>query len=163
MDVFRHNAAAWDIEVAQANPWAIPASAAEVAAAREGRWGVKLTNTQHAPRSWFPAEMRGVRILALASGGGQQAPILAAAGADVTVLDASPAQLAQDRLVAAREKLVLRIEQGDMADLSRFPDGSFDLVFNPVSSLFIPEVLPVWRECYRVLRPGGSLLAGFLN
>lgn len=163
MDVFRHNAAAWDREVEHANPWTIPVSPAEIAAAREGRFGVKLTNTQHAPRSWFPPQMRGVRILALASGGGQQAPILAATGADVTLLDASAAMLGQDRAVAAREKLAMRIEQGDMADLSRFPDASFDLVFNPASVLFIPDVMPVWRECYRVLRPGGALLSGFLN
>jgi SAM-dependent methyltransferase len=50
-----------------------------------------------------------------------------------------------------------------MRDLSVFGGASFDLVFHPVSNLFCPELRPVWRECYRVLRPGGSLLAGFLN
>lgn len=50
-----------------------------------------------------------------------------------------------------------------MRDLSGFPDASFDLIVHPVSNLFIPEVRPVWREAYRVLRPGGSLLSGFLN
>jgi SAM-dependent methyltransferase len=50
-----------------------------------------------------------------------------------------------------------------MRDLSAFPDGSFDLVFNPVSNVFCPDLPPVWRECHRVLRPGGELLAGFMN
>jgi SAM-dependent methyltransferase len=52
---------------------------------------------------------------------------------------------------------------GDMRDLSAFADSSFDLVFNPVSNLFIPELAPVWWESFRVLRPGGTLLCGFLN
>jgi len=81
----------------------------------------------------------------------------------VTVFDNSPAQLAQDRLVAEREGLKLTTIEGDMRDLSIFADESFDLVFHPVSNIFVPEVLPVWRESYRVLRRGGVLLAGFSN
>jgi SAM-dependent methyltransferase len=107
--------------------------------------------------------MRGLEILCLACGGGQQGPTFAAAGPRVTVLDNSPAQLAQDRTVAAREGLDLQTFEGDMADLSRFEDGSFDLVFHPVSNCFAPAVRPVWREAFRVLRRGGLLLAGFNN
>ena len=102
-------------------------------------------------------------MLCLACGGGQQGPIFAAAGANVTVFDNSPRQLAQDRLVAEREGLTIRTVEGDMADLSAFADGGFDLVFHPVSNVFAQDVLPVWREAYRVLRPGGVLLAGFMN
>lgn len=163
MDVHAHNAAAWDREVEHQNPWTVPVDHAHVEAARRGAFSLKLTNTQSMPRSWLSKDLRGVRILALASGGGQQAPLLAAAGADVTVFDASARQLAQDRLVAQREGLALRTEQGDMRDLSRFPDASFDVVFNPASVLFVPDVRPVWRECHRVLRAGGELLSGFLN
>jgi ubiquinone/menaquinone biosynthesis C-methylase UbiE len=89
--------------------------------------------------------------------------VLAAAGANVTVLDNSPAQLAQDRLVAERDGLTLRGLLGDMQDLSQFGDETFDMVFHPVSNLFCPDVRAVWRECFRVLRSGGLLLAGFLN
>lgn len=81
----------------------------------------------------------------------------------MTVFDNSPRQLAQDRLVAERETLVLSTVEGDMRDLSIFPDQSFDLVFHPISNVFIPNVRPVWTEAYRVLRPGGVLLAGFMN
>lgn len=119
-----------------------------------------LTPAKPVPREWF-GSLEGADVLALASGGGQQACVLAAAGANVTLLDLSPAQLAQDRTVAARDGLAMRIEEGDMRDLSRFADGTFDLIFHPVSNLFVPDVRPVWRECFRVLKPGGRLLAGF--
>jgi SAM-dependent methyltransferase len=112
------------------------------------------------PRAWF-GEFAGARVLALASGGGQQGPVFAAAGARVTVLDNSPAQLAQDRLVAERDGLELDLQLGEMTDLSRFADGSFDLIFHPCANVFIPDVRPMWRECFRVLRPGGRLLVGF--
>lgn len=160
-DRFDYNRQAWDHQVAAGNPWTIPVTPEQVAEARAGRWSLVLTPTKPVPRPWF-GELRGARVLALASGGGQQGPILAAAGASVTVLDASPAQLERDRGVAAREKLDLRAVEGDMRDLSRFADGSFDLIFHPVSNCFIPDPRPVWREAARVLRPGGALLAGFV-
>jgi SAM-dependent methyltransferase len=81
----------------------------------------------------------------------------------VTVFDNSPAQLARDEEVAAREGLTLRTVLGDMRDLSAFADASFDVVFNPVSNVFCPELAPVWREAFRVLRPGGVLMSGFMN
>ena len=121
-----------------------------------------LTPSKPVPREWFP-EMTGFDVLCLASGGGQQGPILAAAGSNVTVLDNSPRQLAQDRLVAQREGLDIATVEGDMADLSTFPDRSFDLIVHPVSNCFAPQVCPVWREAFRVLRHGGALLAGFAN
>lgn len=163
MDVHAHNRTAWDREVASGdNPWTRPVGPEVIAAARRGEWSVVLTERKPVPRGWFPP-LADAEVLCLASGGGQQGPVLAAAGARVTVLDASAAQLAQDRLVAQREGLPLRLEQGDMADLSRFADASFDLVFHPVSNCFAREIGGVWREVARVLRPGGVLLAGFLN
>jgi SAM-dependent methyltransferase len=102
-------------------------------------------------------------VLCLAAGGGQQGPVLAAAGARVTVFDNSARQLGQDRLVADRDGLTLETVEGDMRDLSAFPDGSFDLIVHPCSNCFVPDVRPVWRECFRVLKPGGVLLVGFVN
>ena len=162
MDVGGYNREAWDRQVEDGNQWTVPVGPEVIEAARRGRWEVLLTDTKPVPREWFP-EMAGADILCLASGGGQQAPTFAAAGANVTVLDNSPKQLAQDAFVAERESLEIKTVQGDMRDLSAFADEAFDLVFHPVSNLFVPEVGPVWNEAYRVLREGGALLAGFLN
>jgi len=162
MNVVDYNRSAWNHEVESGNPWTVPVGPEVIAAARAGQWQVWLTENKPVPGDWFPP-LAGIDLLCLASGGGQQGPVLAAGGAKVTVFDNSPAQLDRDRLVAAREGLQLRLVQGDMADLSAFADGSFDLVFHPVSNLFAPAVRPVWRETFRVLRPGGVLLAGFLN
>ncbi len=162
MDVRQFNRQAWDQQVAQGNTWTIPVSSEEVAAARRGEWKLVLTPTIPVPAAWYPP-LSGADVLCLASGGGQQGPILAAAGAHVTVLDNSPAQLGQDRMVAERDGLEIRTVEGDMRDLSMFPDESFDLIFHPVSNIFCPEILPVWREAFRVLRKGGVLLSGFCN
>jgi len=162
MDIRNYNRAAWDYQVEGGNPWTIPVTAEQIAAARRGEWSIVLTENKPVPRAWF-APLMGRDVLCLASGGGQQGPILAAAGANVTVFDNSPRQLAQDRLVAERDGLNLITVEGDMRDLHAFADESFDLVFHPVSNLFAPEVRPVWKEAFRVLRPGGVLLAGFMN
>ena len=66
-------------------------------------------------------------------------------------------------MIAERERLDVRCIQGDMADLSCLANESFDLVFHPASNVFVPDLAPVWQGCYRVLRPGGHLLAGFMN
>jgi SAM-dependent methyltransferase len=161
--VVAHNRAAWDHEVETGNQWTIPVGSDVIAAARAGDWAVVLIGHDPVPRDWFPASLAGADVLCLASGGGQQGPVLAAAGARVTVFDNSPRQLGQDRLVAARDQLSLSTVLGDMRDLSAFADASFDLVFHPVSNVFCPDVTPVWAESFRVLRPGGALLAGFMN
>ena len=158
-----YNRQAWDAAVERGSEWTIPVTAEVIEATRRGEWHIILTPSRLVPRTWFPDDLHGVDVLCLASGGGQQGPVLAAAGANVTVLDNSLAQLARDEEVAARESLSIRTIQGDMADLSVLDDKSFSLIVNPTSNLFVPDVAPVWREAYRVLRPGGSLLAGFAN
>ena len=163
MDIRAYNREKWDRQVEMGNPWTIPASPEMIAAARKGEWSVLLTEQKSVPRSWFPQNLKNLDVLCLASGGGQQGPILAAIGAKVTVFDNSPKQLEQDRMVARREGLALVTVEGDMRDLSIFGDGCFDLVFHPVSNVFCPEVRPVWGEVFRVLRPGGILLAGIGN
>jgi SAM-dependent methyltransferase len=162
MDILQYNRDAWDRAVAQDNQWTRPISSEEVARARAGEWRIVLTPQKPVPAEWFPP-LRGARVLGLASGGGQQGPLLAAAGAEVTIFDNSPAQLAQDRLVAERDGLAIETVQGDMRDLSVFADETFDLIVHPCSNGYVPDVLPVWREAFRVLRPGGLLLAGFVN
>ncbi len=161
-DTARHNRAAWDALVEKGNRWTQPVGPEVIAAARKGEWDIVLTPTKPVPRAWFPP-LANEPVLLLAGAGGQQAPILAAAGARVTVLDNSPRQLEQDQVVARREGLSITSVQGDMRDLSAFEDNAFALVFHPCSNAFVPEVRPVWREAFRVLRPGGVLLSGFTN
>lgn len=163
MDIREHNRIAWNKNVEWGeNQWTIPVSSEAVAAARQGQWEIYLTPTKPVPEAWFP-NLEGCDVLCLASGGGQQGPILAAAGANVTVFDNSPKQLAQDQFVAKRDGLEIVTVEGDMADLSAFSDQSFDLIVHPVSNVFVPAVRPVWIEAFRVLRRGGALLSGFSN
>jgi SAM-dependent methyltransferase len=162
MDIRAYNSKAWDREVEHGNQWTVPAGPEAIAAARQGEWNIDLTPTKPIPKAWFP-DLKGCDVLCLASGGGQQGPILAAVGARVTVLDNSPRQLQQDRMVAAREGLAITTVQGDMADLSAFSDARFDLIVHPVSNCFAPAVRLVWTEAFRVLRHSGALLAGFNN
>ena len=160
--VVAHNLEAWNREARAGEIWSQPVDTATIARARTGNFAVILTPTEPVPRDWF-GTLEDAALLGLASGGGQQMPVLAAAGARVTSFDLSDEQLALDARVAKRDGLALRCVQGDMTRALPFPDASFDLIFHPVSNLFIPDPVPVWRECARVLRPGGALLAGVMN
>lgn len=162
LNVRDYNRYAWNRQVDINNKFTIPVNPQTVAAARKGEFSVLLTETKPVPSEWFPP-FQGLNLLGLACGGGQQGPVFAALGANVTIFDNSPAQLERDRQVAAREGLNIRTVEGDMRDLSSFADEAFDLVFHPVSNVFCPEVRPVWREAFRVLRHGGLLLSGFAN
>ncbi len=162
-ETLAYNREAWDRQVAEGNMWTRPVADDVIEAARRGEWCVVLISLRPTPREWFPDEIAGLDVLCLASGGGQQGPVLAAAGARVTVFDNSPAQLERDRAVSDEHELGIETVLGDMADLSNFSDESFDVVFHPVSNVFAPHVRPVWQEAFRVLRPGGRLLAGFMN
>ena len=162
MDIREYNRDAWNSLVAKGDQWTIPVTSEQIERARAGEWEVGLTPTKRVPREWF-GELKDAAVLCLASGGGQQGPILAAAGANVTVFDNSPAQLGQDRFVAQRDGLTIETVEGDMRDLGHFAEGRFDLIFHPASNSFVPNLEPVWREAFRVLKPGGHILTGFCN
>ncbi len=142
--------------------WGIPITSEVFARVKAGEWGVLLTPNVRVPHAWF-GDLKGKKVLGLASGGGQQMPVFAALGADCTVFDISERQLESERMVSRREGYSIRIVQGDMTKPFPFADGEFDLIFHPVSNCYIREVLPVWKECHRVLKPGGILLAGLGN
>ncbi len=156
------NAATIDRWCAAGWEWGRPIGHEDYLRAKNGEWGVLLTPVKPVPRAWF-GELAGARVLGLAAGGGQQMPIFAALGAVCTVLDYSEAQLNAEKLVAEREGYAVEIVRADMTKPLPFADGSFDLIFHPVSNCYVREVEPIWRECHRVLRPGGRLLAGLDN
>lgn len=106
-------------------------------------------------KGWLGGNIRGWNVLCLAAGGGRQGPLYRAAGAQVTVLDISPAMLELDRQVSGHLGLNYQIVQGDMADLSMFANDQFDLVAHPVSTCYVPNLEPVLAEVARVLRPSG--------
>jgi 2-polyprenyl-3-methyl-5-hydroxy-6-metoxy-1,4-benzoquinol methylase len=162
VDIVEYNRAAWNRQSLGDCRWCQPVGSADIDAARSGKWSVILTPNKSVPPGWF-GNLKGKKVLCLASGGGQQAPILAAAGADVASFDNSDEQLAKDRRLAEAESLALKTVRGDMADLSVFANESFDLIFHPVSNLFVESLKPVWTECFRVLKWNGSLLSGFTN
>ena len=87
--VSSHNRDAWDAEVERGNRWTVPVDHETIEAARRGRLEVLLTDSRAVPAAWFP-DLDAGAVLCLASGGGQQGPLLAAAGANVTVMDNSP-------------------------------------------------------------------------
>ncbi len=161
IEIASYNRHAWDREVEKGCVWTVPVDPSVIARAREGDWEIVLTPTKPVPRDWFPP-LVGKKVLCLACGGGQQGPILAATGADVTVLDNSPKQLERDRMVAQREGLSLQTELGDMRDLSRFSGESFDVIL-VTGTCFVDDITVVWKEVSRILKRSGILIAGCSN
>lgn len=156
------NAQTIDKWVEEGWEWGNPISHDEFESAKNGSWNVKLTPVRFVPHEWF-GDVKGKRILGLASGGGQQMPIFAALGAECTVLDYSEKQIESERIVADREGYEITIIRADMTKRLPFGDDTFDLIFHPVSNCYVEEVLPIWKECYRVLKKGGRLLSGLDN
>lgn len=142
--------------------WGQPVSHEVYQQALKGEWGVYLTPTKTVPKEWF-GELKGRKVLGLASGGGQQIPIFTALGAKCTVLDYSSSQCESERIVAEREGYDVEILQYDMTKRLPFKDESFDLIFHPVSNCYVEEVKPIFKECYRILKKGGILLCGLDN
>ncbi|MCL1862254.1 MAG: class I SAM-dependent methyltransferase [Defluviitaleaceae bacterium] len=142
--------------------WGVPVGKEECDKVRNGQWSVLLTPDTAVPHEWFPP-LNGAKLLGLASGGGQQMPVFSILGADCTVMDLSDKQLDSERVVAEREGYSIDILKADMTKRFPFEDESFDIIFHPVSNVYIEDVHHVWRECHRILKPGGVLLSGLCN
>lgn len=156
------NAETIDRWVEEGWEWGKPIDHETYVRAKNGDWNVGLTPTVPVPHAWF-GELNGKKVLGLASGGGQQMPVFAACGAICTVLDYSDAQLKSERLVSEREGYEIGIVKADMTKPLPFENESFDLIFHPVSNCYVREVRPIFKECFRVLKPGGVLLCGLDN
>ena len=162
MDYQEINARTVDRWVEEGWEWGIPVSHETYLRALEGDWEVFMSPTKPVPKYWF-GELKGKKLLGLAAGGGQQMPIFAALGAQCTVLDYSARQIESERMVAAREGYAIDILRADMTKPLPFGDESFDIIVHPVSNCYVEDVHSIWRECSRVLRPGGLLICGLDN
>ncbi|MBX3440760.1 MAG: class I SAM-dependent methyltransferase [Planctomyces sp.] len=143
------NRDAWNRLAAESSPFAKPATDAELA-----RPLAALDS-----RGWLPGDVSGLKVLCLAAGGGWQAILYAAAGAEVTVFDLSDAMLSIDRREAERRQLRVRTVEGSMDDLSAFRDAEFDIVHQPVSTCYVPDLAKVYREIARVAREDGLYIS----
>lgn len=128
--------------------WSNCATAEQMDAAKNGSLEITLGGSKPVPKDWI-AHISGKKVLCLAGAG---------AGAKVTVMDISRKMLDKDILMAQKYDLDIRIEKGNMEDLSRFEDESFHFIVNPASLFYVPSVHPVFKECYRVLKKGGALI-----
>lgn len=104
--------------------------------------------------SWIPWDQIH-SVLCVAGGGGEQAPLFAALGYEVTVVDLSTGQLERDRQVARELGLSVECIQADMLDLSPLSSRQFDLVYQPVSACYVPDVRRLYREIAGATRPEG--------
>ena len=156
------NAAAIARWIEEGWPWGVPITHEAYEKAKAGDWNILLTPTKPVPKVWL-GDLKGKQVLGLAAGGGQQMPIFCALGAACTVLDYSDRQLQSEHDVAEREGYEINVVKADMSRPLPFPDGTFDMIYHPVANVYVREVKPIWRECFRVLKPGGVLLAGLDN
>ncbi|MGB1925274.1 MAG: class I SAM-dependent methyltransferase [Rubripirellula sp.] len=108
---------------------------------------------------WLGSSIAGKHVLCLAAGGGRQSSLYAEAGAVVTVVDISGAMLELDRQVALAKGYHFRLIENSMESLPMLRDGEFDIVIHPVSTCYVPNVSPVFREVGRITRPGGLYIS----
>jgi SAM-dependent methyltransferase len=111
------------------------------------------------PEGWLGNSVRNKRALCLASGGGLQSGLLAAAGAIVTVVDISSEMLNLDRQLARAKGFSFRLVEASMDNLGALTDGEFDLVLQPVSTCYIPNITAVYAEVSRVLTTDGIYIS----
>ena len=100
------------------------------------------------------AAQPGERILDLGCGDGQLTLRIAASGAQVIGVDASP------QMVAAARARGVKAEQGNAESLP-FADRSFDAVFSNAVLHWVRDHDTMMSEVRRVLKPGGRFVAEF--
>ncbi len=134
---------------------------------RQGKWYVDTATDADFlhplaaadPGHWLAGDVAGRRLLCLAAGGGRHGPLFAAAGARVTVVDLSPAMLDLDRRVATARGLQVHTVEASMDELSALAAAAFDIVVQPVSTCYVPDIIEVYRQVARVTAPGGIYLS----
>jgi len=114
-------------------------------------------------RKLIYSDIKGKKVLCLASGGGQQSALFSLLGADVTVADICQGQLDGDIKAANHYGYNVKTVLCSMTDLSVFDEESFDIVYQPISICFVPDVALVYKEVFRVLKKGGLYQVDHLN
>ena len=156
MDIVKHNEIVGDKQSSDAeSPLVQPVGSAEVEAARRGDWQVILTPTKTVPEHWF-GDIRDKDVLLSIRWRPTSAYLCRCRSAGNKLRQFAPTTCKRPARGRAGE-LTHPVRAGDMADLSRFEDESFDLIFHPVSNVFSQHILPVWRHCALVLRPRWAL------
>jgi SAM-dependent methyltransferase len=143
LEVLEQNRAAWSSQAAArfAGAAAFPPDRAQATAGLD---------------PWLRAEgVAGKEVLCLGAGGGRHGPLLARAGACVTVVDLSEEQLAHDRRAAIEHHLPLMVMCTSLDDLGALADASFAVVVQPVAACYLPDLGRLHREVARVIIPGG--------
>ncbi len=141
--ILEHNRRAWDERVRQGKRFAQPATDTDFE---------DPMKTMDGP-GWL-GDVRDKHVLCLGAGGGRHGPMLASLGAHVTVVDISPAMLELDREVAAARGLQVNTVEASIDDLSVLHDAAYEIVIQPVSTCYVPDIRQVYREVARVTRPG---------
>jgi SAM-dependent methyltransferase len=98
------------------------------------------------------AAQPGESILDLGCGDGQLTARIAATGATVTGIDASP------QMAAAARRRGIQVDEGNAESLP-YADGGFDAVFSNATLHWVRDQEAMIAEVRRVLKPGGRFVA----
>ncbi len=99
----------------------------------------------------------GIEVLDAGCGEGRSSRHLAAAGARVTGVDASPEMIAKAFAKESENPGKIAYRQASCADLGCFPEERFDLVTSFMALMDTANVARVMGEFYRVTKPGGGI------
>lgn len=160
MKIEEYNKKAWNGYADNNIKWSVPVSKEQIEKAQNGNIQMSVTITKLLPEKWL--DVKGKDVLCLASGGGQQATLLAAAGANVTVIDISDKQIKRDIQTAKEYNLDIKTYVHDIQDLD-FLTETYDLIINPVSLTYIPNPKLVFEHVNRLLKVNGYFIMGAPN
>lgn len=108
-------------------------------------------------------DVAGLRVLDAGCGEGRFARMLAEQGATVTGIDFSPRMTEVAKEEEKCRSLGVRYVRGDMADLTSFGNGSFDLVVAYLSLIDVEDYRAAISEAARVLAPSGRYVFSLVH